>query len=124
MRQVFEATLNRDDELGLLLLTIEGHFTIDEKQQVDSLIADALSEDATGWLLDLTALKFIDSAGLMTVLSLYNKLDKAGKPMAVVTDGNKYAQDKLQELGLMRIPRFQAFESAEEAKRALARSRV
>lgn len=118
---MFEVRLTKDDEHRAQVLELEGNFTLDEKRRVDELLPEITSCDYVGVVLDISKVQFIDSAGLMVVLSIFNKLMRAEKSMVVATGGNPYAQGKLKELGLMRIPKFQAFESAEEAKRALAR---
>ena len=119
---MFDARLVKDDELRVQVLVLEGDFTMDERRVVDDLLADVTSGDYAGLVLDISGIDYIDSAGLMVVVAAFNKLDRVGKSMTVATGGNRYAEDKLNELGLLRIPKFKAFESAEEAKRALART--
>jgi anti-anti-sigma factor len=121
---VFEARLTKDDEHRAQVLELEGNFTLDEKRRVDDLIPELTSCEYAGVVLDISKIKFIDSAGLMVVLSIFNKLMRSDKSMVVATGGNPYAEGKLKEIGLLRIPHFQAFEAAEEAKRALTRSRT
>jgi len=118
---MFDARLTKDDEHRAQVLELEGNFTLDEKGRVDALLPEITSCDYVGLVLDISKIKFIDSAGIMAVLSIFNKLMRVDKSMVVATGGNPYAEGKIEEIGLLRIPKFQAFESAEEAKRALAR---
>jgi len=121
---VFDAKLTKDDEHDVVVLEIQGNFSLDEKSKVDPLVAEAVECGCRGIVLDLTAISFMDSAGMMVVLSIYNKFTKAGMAMTCATAGNRYAEQKIQEIGLLRVPKFEAFESVEEAKRALSRSRA
>lgn len=121
---MFDAKLTKDDEHDVVVLEIRGNFTLDEKPQVDPLVGAGVECGCRGIVLDLTRIEFMDSAALMVVLNIYNKFTKAGMSMTVATDGNRYAEQKIREIGLLRVPKFEAFESVEEAKRAMARSRV
>ena len=118
---MFDVKLTTDDEHDVVVLEIHGEFTLDEKPKVDPIVAEAVECGCRGVVLDLSKIRFIDSAGLMVVLSVYNKFMKAGMAMTVATNGNRYAEQKIQEVGLLRVPKFEAFESVEEAKRALSR---
>lgn len=121
---VFEARLEKDDALNVCVLTIEGDFTLDETGKVDPLVADAVASPGRGTVLDLSRLRLMDSAGMMVVLGLHNRLTSSGKAMSVVTADNAYAKQRLSELGLLRIPRLEAFETSEEAKRTIAHARA
>lgn len=102
------------------VLSVTGEFTLDERPQIGPVLDDVVASDSRAVVLDLSGLTYVDSAGLMTVLSLYNKLDRAGKQMAVATGGNAYAEKKIREIGILRVPNFQAFETVDDAKQALA----
>lgn len=121
---MFDAKLIADEEVDVRVLVIEGDFTLDEKPKVDPLVAEAIVCECRGVILDLTKIRYLDSAALMVVLGVYNKLQRAQIPMIVATGQNTYAEQKIEEIGLLRVPKFEAFESVEEAKRALARARA
>lgn len=120
MSELFKVTLTPDEQHRVQVLELEGNFTLDEKREVDVLLEEITSSDYVGLVLDISKLTFIDSAGLMVVLAIFNGLRGADKRMAVATGGNAYPEAKMKETGLLRMPAFQAFESVEEARTALA----
>ena len=120
---MLEAALHKDDLAQVQVLVLEGDFTLDEKSEVEGLLADAAACEYAGVVMDLSGIRYIDSAGLMVVIATFNRLQRAGKSLVVATGGNPYATSKLREIGFLSVPEFRVFESVESAKAALVEER-
>lgn len=110
----------RDDDLGVHVLVLEGDFTLDDRPRVEVVRSQALENDYAGLVVDMSGLTYVDSAGLMVILATFGELRRAGRQMAVAAASRSYAEAKLREIGLLEVPGFAMFPTAEEAKHAIA----
>lgn len=116
---MLNAQLVKVENAGVNVLALEGDFTLDEKPRVEALRLQAMEGGHAGLVLDLNGLRFIDSAGLMVILATFGELRAADIPFAVVAASRSYAEAKLREIGLMSVPGFKVFATAEEATQAI-----
>ena len=62
--------LSAEDYDQITVLTIEGDVTADEIDQVRKAATDKMAHDVRDFVIDLTAVEFVDSTGLETLLWL------------------------------------------------------
>jgi anti-anti-sigma factor len=73
------------DEPGdVIRARLGGELDMSNAHEVGTSIADAVTNDAAGLILDLTELEFIDSAGIRTLLSLVGRFGWHGQRLTFV----------------------------------------
>ena len=63
---------------------LRGELDMSNAQEIGDSIATAVPNEATGLILDLTELEFIDSAGIRTLLSLVGRFGWHGQKLTFV----------------------------------------
>jgi anti-anti-sigma factor len=76
-------------EDGLLLAHLSGEIDLSNSQDLELAIAEAVPNTATGMVLDLSDLTYIDSAGIRLLLTLARRFRWRGQELTlVVPDGS------------------------------------
>lgn len=64
-------------------INMSGRLTFDDQGGFKQLLKDLTDDDAEKWLLDISGLEYIDSAGLGLMLRAQSVAEKAGKSMSM-----------------------------------------
>ena len=85
---------------GIVYATLAGDIDMSNVQQLRDALGRATSNQALGLVLDLSAVDYLDSAGLHLVHSLGSQLRSHGQKLAVVIPAESVINDALRLAGL------------------------
>jgi anti-anti-sigma factor len=103
---------------GHLLVRVNGEVDYSNSEELDSALRCAVRDAPTGFVIDLTSVEYMDSAGVQSLLSAYKGLMKSGGRLAVVvTDSN--VKGILDIINANRLPNFFICGSVKAAELAL-----
>ncbi|MBB5868756.1 anti-sigma B factor antagonist [Allocatelliglobosispora scoriae] len=67
------------DHDGTVRLTLDGEIDLQVKDELDTTLNDVLASDSPGVLIDVTAVTFLDSSGIGTLVRGYRQAEIADK---------------------------------------------
>jgi anti-anti-sigma factor len=85
---------------GIVLISLHGEFDSVCERRLSEELGRAVDEQTSGLVLDLQALKFIDSPGLRMLLALHETARDDGLDFTVLCDGSGGVRHVLRETGL------------------------
>ncbi len=83
MNDLAEFAVRREDDL--FFATLSGEVDLSNANDLEGAIVDAVPNDASGMLLDLSSLTYIDSAGVRLLLAVADRFRWRGQQLALVT---------------------------------------
>jgi anti-sigma B factor antagonist len=103
---------------------IEGAIDISNARELGDALLEIGSESAIGLVVDLSAVNYLDSAGVRLILRLANELDKRGRLLRVVGPADAPVRSVLELTAVDRyVPLYDRVEDAVAAARARAAGR-
>jgi anti-sigma B factor antagonist len=87
---------------GVIVARITGEVDMSNVGELRGVILDATPNDALGLVLDLSAVEYIDSAGIHFLYRLGDSLRSRGQTLRVVIPPNSPASDTLRLAGVKR----------------------
>lgn len=104
-------------------LKVGGEIDLSNIDDLRTAIDNALSRSPMGFIVDLTDVSYIDSAGVAVIISAYRKVGKAGGTLAVVKPVHEGVRRVLELIGLHMLPSIAVTEDLCSAEEALASRR-
>ena len=83
------ATLRLRERGGIVLAVVEGEVDLSNRQSLTTELTNAVANSATGLLLDLSGLEFLDSSGVHMLYELAERLANRQQRFAVVLPPNR-----------------------------------
>ena len=80
------ACVTRADSPGVRRVTLSGELDMASAPELHEALSEA-ARDGVAVILDLSQLEFIDSSGLHTILSAYDRLDEANCRLVLIAGG-------------------------------------
>lgn len=99
---------------------VGGELDLSNVGDLRTAIDDAIDQSPQGFIIDLTDVTYMDSAGVAIVISAYRRLSKAGGRLAVVTPKSKNVRRILDLIGLEMLPGVIVRQDAASAEDTLA----
>ena len=88
------------DGKSIAVVALDGELDLGVLEVLDEALAER-PHDATGVVVDLTELAFVDSAGIQALVAARDALEKAGQPNAFVVVPGSNVERILQMTGLL-----------------------
>jgi anti-anti-sigma factor len=93
------ATLRIRERGAIVLATVEGEVDLSNSAALTTRLTSAVRNDATGLLLDLAELEFLDSSGVHMLYELAERLANRQQRLAVVLPPNRPPRRALELSG-------------------------
>jgi anti-anti-sigma factor len=106
---------------GILVAELTGEIDPSNAPSIGQVIAETMSNQETGVVLDLSALHYLDSAGIQFLFRLREQLRMRGQSFALVMPAKSASSDALRLAGV--TLHVETFETREEALPAASRDR-
>lgn len=105
-------TIRRAEVRGVVVVHVTGEVEALTAGRLGDAVVDALG-DGRAVVLDLTDVRFLDSAGLATLLRVTQESEDRGEPLRIAVDQNRPVVRPIQITGLEH--RLALYESVDEA---------
>jgi len=103
------------------IIRVAGSIDLSNVERFRIALEEAVLEAPHGFVVDMSSLTYIDSAGIQSLLSAYRKLIRSGGRIAlVVVDSD--VKDILNITGLNLLPGISMWDNQAEAEQSLADS--
>ena len=112
------ASLRMREDAGLKIGTVEGDVDLASARDLAAEILEAVPSNAQALVLDLTAVRYLDSTGVSMLLDLHRSLDARRQRLCVVLPRTSHLWRLFEITGLPTILRIG--ESVMDAKEAAA----
>lgn len=89
----------RSDERGVVA-TVTGEVDLSNAEEIGAALVDGTSKDAPALVLDLTAVEYLDSAGIQLIYRLRGDLRARGQLLRLVIPERSPAHDTLRLAGV------------------------
>ncbi len=110
--------INEQDSNGIAVLRLSGRVTLgEESRQLRTKLKDLLAQGKRRVVLDLADLRYIDSAGLGTLVSGYTSAQSFGASMKLASLTAKL-RDQLNVTKLVTV--FEVYDSLEDALKSFS----
>lgn len=100
-------------------LKVGGEIDLSNIDDLRTAIDNALSRSPMGFIVDLTGISYIDSAGVAVIIGAYRRVSKAGGILAVVKPLHEGVRRVLDLIGLHMLPNIVVTDDRSEAEEAL-----
>lgn len=97
-----------------------GEIDLSNIDELRTAIDAAMSASPHGFVIDLSDIGYIDSAGVAVVISAYRRLNKAGGALAVVKPTSEGVRRVLDLIGLHMLPGIVVTDDLESAEEGLS----
>jgi anti-anti-sigma factor len=94
------ADIQFSDHERVVLVRLTGEVDLSNAESIESAIAEATPNRAVALILDISALDYLDSAGIHLVYKLREKLRARGQPLRLVIPADSPANDALRLAGV------------------------
>jgi anti-sigma B factor antagonist len=108
-------------QAGSLVAELTGEIDLSNAESIGHAIAETTSNQETGVVLDLSALSYLDSAGIQFLFRLREQLRTRGQSFALVMPAKSASNDALRLAGV--TLHVETFETREDALRSPAPDR-
>jgi anti-anti-sigma factor len=98
---------------SMLIAAVSGEIDMSNAERIRDTIVQTTSNQALGLILDLSSLRYLDSAGIHLVFRLRERLRARGQTLALVIPARSASTDAIRLAGAM--PHIDTFESLDEA---------
>lgn len=115
MSELARVTVN--DEESLRVVTVAGEVDVSNAESIGDEALAGLPNAAFGMVMDLTLLRYVDSAGIAVVFEMAERLLRRGQSLALVVPGSSPIRRSLE---VTRIDEIAPIEPTLEAARARA----
>lgn len=102
------------------VLKVGGEIDLSNIDDLRTAIDNAISRSPTGFIVDLSDISYIDSAGVAVIIGAYRRVSKAGGILAVVKPTHEGVRRVLDLIGLHMLPNIIVAEDLQTAEEALA----
>ncbi|HEY3375356.1 MAG TPA: STAS domain-containing protein [Candidatus Aquicultor sp.] len=116
---MFDVAIRNDNASNCNIITLSGDWDLYEKEKVERLFAQVMSESPASVIVDLTGIKFLDSSAVSTLIFSFIGLQKIGVPMVLVARENNYLLRKFRQLGIFDGTGLLFYDSVETAQKEL-----
>jgi anti-anti-sigma factor len=101
---------------GLLVAELSGEIDLSNADSIGEMITDTASNQEMGLILDLSALHYLDSAGIHLVFRLRERLRARGQTLTLVIPATSASNDAVRLAGVtLHVGTFETLEDALEA---------
>ena len=94
------ATVRIRERGHIVIATVEGEVDVSNRGDLTSQLVDAIANSATGLLLDLSGLEFMDSSGVHMLYQLADRLATRQQRFAVVLPPNRPPRRAIELSGI------------------------
>ena len=101
-------------------LKVGGEIDLSNIDDLRAAVDNAISRSPTGFIVDLTSVSYIDSAGVAVTIGAYRRVSKTGGTLAVVKPIHEGVRRVLDLIGLHIPPNTAVTEDLAAAEEALA----
>jgi anti-anti-sigma factor len=102
-----------DQRDGVLIAELSGELDLSNAEAVGDAIAETASNQALGLILDLSALHYLDSAGIHLIFKLRERLRARGQTLALIIPAGSPSSDALRLAGVtLHVPAHATVEEA------------
>jgi len=98
---------------GVLLAELTGEIDMSNAESIRQAIVETTSNQEAGLVVDLSALQYLDSAGIQLLFRLREQLRTRGQGLALVIPADSASNDALRLAGV--TPHLDTFQTREEA---------
>jgi anti-anti-sigma factor len=112
------ADLHFESRDRIVIATLDGEVDMSNAQQLNAALAEATPNEALGLVVDLSAVEYLDSAGIHLIYTLSVSLRARGQAIALVVPDGSPVSAALRFAGIRQ--QLPVFASAHEATRELA----
>ncbi len=105
-------------QAGILIAQLTGEIDLSNAGSIGQAIAETTSNQEAGVVLDLSALRYLDSAGIQFLFKLREQLSIRGQSFALVLPAKSASNDALRLAGV--TLHVGTFETREDALRSAA----
>lgn len=106
------------DQDGILIAELTGEIDLSNADSIGQAIVETTTNQEAGLVLDLSALRYLDSAGIQFLFRLREQLRTRGQTFALVIPAKSATNDALRLAGV--TLHVDAFEMREEALQSLS----
>jgi anti-anti-sigma factor len=115
------ADLDLAERDGVVVATLAGELDLSNVADVDDALSQAAPSDVLGLVVDMSALRHIDSAGIRMLFDLRRRLARRRQELALAVPPRARIRDVLELLAVSEtVPLCDAVDAAVEAVRAAA----
>lgn len=100
-------------------LKVTGEIDLSNIDDLRTAIDNALSRSPTGFIVDLTNISYIDSAGVAVIIGAYRRVSRTGGILAVVRPAHEGVRRVLDLIGLHMLPNIIVADDLAAAEEAL-----
>lgn len=101
---------------GMLVAALSGEVDVSNAETIGEAIADTASNQELGLILDLSALQYLDSAGIRLLFRLRERLRARGQSLSLVIPAGSPSNDALRLAGVtLHIGGYETLDDALEA---------
>jgi anti-sigma B factor antagonist len=93
------AELRLDHEAGLAIAHIEGEIDMSNAGELEVSISDAVANDATGVVVDLTHVRYLDSSGVALLFNLARRVARRQQQLGIVVPAETHVREILSLTG-------------------------
>ena len=101
-----------------LVAHLTGEVDMSNAERIGEAIVETVSNRELGLILDFSALRYLDSAGIQVVFRLREQLRTRGQTLTIVIPAESASADAIRLAGV--TPRIDSFEALEDALRSLS----
>lgn len=101
-------------------LKVGGEIDLSNIDDLRTAIDNAISRSPMGFIVDLTGVAYIDSAGVAVIIGAYRRISKAGGALAIVKPVHEGVRRVLDLIGLHMLPSIVVTEDLPSAEEALS----
>jgi anti-sigma B factor antagonist len=105
------------EQKGMLIAELTGEIDMSNADSIGQAIAETTSNQEAGLVLDLSALQYLDSAGIQLLFRLREQLRMRGQSFALVIPSRSASNDALRLAGV--TPHVDTFETRDAALQAV-----
>ena len=105
---------------SISLLRVSGEIDVSNVSELQSAIERALIESPDGFIIDLSDVSYVDSAGVAAIMFAYRRLYPPGRLALVVA--NEQVKGILTLIHIERLPGIHVCDDSTEAEQALSTS--
>ncbi len=100
-------------------LKVGGEIDLSNIDDLREAIDNAISRSPTGFIVDLSDISYIDSAGVAVIIGAYRRISKAGGILSIVMPRHHGVRRVLDLIGLRMLPNIALTEDLNAAEDAL-----
>jgi anti-anti-sigma factor len=89
------AQLHLDDRDGITIAKIRGEIDLSNATELEIAISEALPNEATGLVVDLAQVEYLDSSGIGLLFNLARRVSRRQQELVIVVPGEAHVREIL-----------------------------